>query len=139
MRKNMTTWVLLATILFGELHTLPMFSDDPLKLENWIWKAYKPMTQSWNMAYLEMQIKIPLYFFSFLLWKPTKVNKTTIRTFFYAGCLDVFLYLYNFKDPLFFGSFYVWMAAIWILVYYWSVLKEKVLKKRRKWNKTTFL
>lgn len=130
MKNNLTTWILVLTLLLGELHTLPIFSD--IKVENWIWKAYKPMTQNWNMAFLEAQIKIPLYFLSFILWKPTKVNKTTIRTFFYAGILDLIMYLYNYKNPLFFGSFYVWMAGIWLLVYYWQLL----LKKSKKWIKT---
>lgn len=119
----MTTWVLLLTLIIGELHALPIFSDDPMEAENWILRAYKPMTQSWNMYYLESQILKTLYFLAFLFWKPTKVNITTIRAFLYAGVLDTFMYFYNFKNPLFFGSFYVWMAIIWFMVYYWRTGK----------------
>lgn len=78
------------------------------------------MTLSWNMYYLESQVIKVIYIVAFLFWRPTKVNITTLWTFVFSGILDTILYFYNFKDPVFFGSFYVWTALIWFLVYYWK-------------------
>lgn len=134
MRRNLTTWILCLTLAIGELHTLPFFSDDPNKQENWALKAYKPMTQKWNMYYLEMQLIVPLLFLAFFFWKPTKVNRTTIRAFLYAGVIDTIMYFYDFKDPMYFGSFYVWLAGIWFLVYFWNskggILKHAFPKRQ---------
>jgi hypothetical protein len=121
MKRNTFTWIMVGTLVLGELHS--MFPDTRESVQNWIFRGYKPMTLCWNLWYLESQVIRVLYFVAFLFWKPTKVNITTIRSFVLAGILDIALYFYNFKDPLFFGSFYVWMAAIWFLVYYWKTSK----------------
>jgi len=128
MRKNMTTWLILVSLFIGELHSMSYFPDDEKRAENWIIKEYKPMTPKWNMQFLEAQILVPLYFFAFICWRPTKVNRTTIRAMAYMGVVDTFLYFYNFKNPLFFGSFYVWLFAMWILVYYWRSEKGFLIK-----------
>lgn len=139
MRNHATTWVLALTLILGELHTVPIFSDDPMKTENWILRSYKPMTESWNMYYLESQLIKPLYFLAFLLWKRNKVNITTIKAFLFAGVIDTGMYFYNFKDPLFFGSFYVWMAAIWFLVYHWGLIRKQSPKTWKKWINSNYL
>lgn len=135
MRKNLTTWIILLTLIIGEIHTLPFFSD--AKAENWILRAYKPMTQTWNMIYLEWQIKVPLYFLAFKFWKSNKINLTTVTAMLFAGLIDTIMYFYDFKKPLYFGSFYVWLALIWVLVYYWRTDKGILVKTlfHQRWKK----
>ncbi len=135
MTRNAFTWIMVSTLIIGEVHSA--FPDTEASIQNWILRGYKPMTLSWNVAFLESQVIKVLYFVAFLFWKPTKVNFTTIRTFVIAGILDIVLYFYNFKDPLFFGSFYVWMAAIWFLVYNWKTDKGIVIKTLfpKRWQK----
>ncbi len=135
MRKNLTTWLIILTLLIGELHTLPFFSDE--KVENWILRAFKPMTQVWNMTYLEWQIKAPLYFLAFRFWRPNKINRTTITAMLFAGIVDTIMYFYDFKKPMYYGSFYVWLALFWFLVYYWRTDRGVVVKTLlpKRWQK----
>lgn len=125
-RSHLTTWIICLTLFLGEVHTFSCFSDDAP--ENWILTAYKPMPQKWNVQYLFSQIKVPLYFLSFIVWRPTKINRTTIRAMLYAGIIDTIMYFYDFKNPMFFGSFYVWVISIWFLVYYWNTDKGKSIR-----------
>ncbi len=137
MRKNLFTWIMGLTLFVGEIHSLWFVTDDVNDKENWILRAYKPMTLSWNLKYLEGQILVPLYFIAFLFYRPTKVNRTTVRTFVYFGVIDTIMYFYDFKNPMFFGSVYAWILAIWFLVYYWKtdkgILVKHLLPKR--WTK----
>lgn len=135
MRRNLFTWIMILTLVVGEIHSF--VSDSADSTENWIFRAYKPMTLSWNIKYLEGQILVPLYFIAFYFWKETKVNRTTIKTFVYFGIIDTIMYFYNFKNPLFFGSVYVWIAAIWFLVYYWKAGKGILVRRLlpKSWKK----
>jgi hypothetical protein len=107
---------------------MPIFNDDPNKQENWGIRGYKPMTEKWNMYYLEMQLMVPVIFLAFYFWRPTKVNRTTVKAFIIAGLIDTFMYFYDFKDPMYFGSFYVWLLGIWFLVYYWKTERGILVK-----------
>jgi len=97
------------------------------------------MTQKWNMQGLEQQVIVILYFVAFLAWRPTKINRTTIRAFIYAGVIDTIMYFYDYKKPLFFGSVYVWLVGVWLLVYFWNTEKGIFIRhafpKRYKYDK----
>lgn len=130
MRDNLTTFILFLSLLVGETHSTPFFSD--IKTENWIIRKYKPVTQQWNMQMVESKIMVSIYFLSFLVYRPTKINDTTIITFIYGGLLDTAWYFWNFNDPLFYGSYYVYLMLIWLLVYYWNEGVKQAIEKRTK-------
>lgn len=116
MRKYATSFILLAALTVGELHSL--WANDT-RVQNWILTEYRPMVMAWNVTFAGMQLTIILYFVAWLLYRSNKVNRTTVLAFFWFAIFDTIVYFYNYKIRDF-GQMYYWFAAFWVISYYWK-------------------
>ena len=96
----------------GELHSY--WSNN--KVENWIWKAYRPMAQSWNVYFASQELIIILYFVAWYFWKDNRINHTTVVSFIFLAILDMIMYFYNYKLGGF-GLIYFWFIGFWLVAY----------------------
>lgn len=69
------------------------------------------------------EVIIIMYFAAWLLYRPNKINRTTVIAFFWLAILDCFLYFYNYKLSGF-GAVYFWFIGFWYLTF-----------KAKKWTK----
>lgn len=122
--KYLTTYLLAATILIGELHTF--WERSSLQVSNWIIFRYVPMSLQWNIKFAADELNPILYFIAFLLYGkyPNRVNKTTVKTFIWFCTIDAGLYFLNWKT-FSYGYMYVALIIIWFVTYHWKYKKKR--------------
>jgi L-lactate permease len=124
------TWILLVTIFIAESHSYAgRFSTVK---QNWILTIDRTMEIQWNLKYLADEINAILYFFSFYFYRKNSINKATLITFIIFCLIDAVMYVHNFKT-LFYGSVYVWLGGIWVIVF-WSITHMKSIKRKKNGN-----
>lgn len=111
MKKYLTTILLASTFFISEIHTY--WEKKPVVVENWIYKANKPMTVQWNVKYASMQVIYIIWFLAWIWYVPNKVNKAMVSTVFIWTILDTFMYFYNFKNYQY-GPVYLWVGIIFL-------------------------
>lgn len=126
MRAYLTTFLLVLTLPIGELH---MLWEGDTRAENWILTVDRTMLIKWNMKYVEAQVIVILYFAAWWLWKPNKVNWTTVIAFFWLAIIDTCMYFYDYKTGDF-GKVYYWFVGIWFLVYKWHSITAWIKQKK---------
>ncbi len=115
--KAYTTSILLwLALILGELHSY--FPDGP-ETYNLILRKYVPMTANWNVWFIGVNVQWLLLIMAIRFYRHNKHNRVTIRVFTYFAIIDIFLYFYNWKTYEY-GKVYIWMAAAWLLMYYWK-------------------
>lgn len=124
MKKYATTWILILSIVIAESHSyLP--DEYAMKKENWILTVDVSMPVSWNVKFLSDEITAILYFVAMLFYNGNKVNKTTVITFIILCVIDLVMYVHNYKT-LHYGSVYVWLLGVWVLVFYRQVIWKRI-------------
>lgn len=118
-RQVLTSLILFATIPLGELHT---FWHNDRTVQNWIIDRPTPMLIQWNVKYLIGEILPVCYFFAWILYKKNPVNDAVIKSFLLLACMDLMMYLWNYKTGAGFGSIY-----FWFIVFFMFTLKRKEL------------
>lgn len=125
MRKVATTLILALTLTVGELHT---YWQGGTTKQNWIISEYRPMLIEWNVKFAAGQLQFIMYFLAWVLYRPNRLNKTTVWAFFWLAIFDTIMYFYNYKLHDF-GKIYYWFAAFWALSYYGKKINNWL------WNK----
>jgi hypothetical protein len=132
--KYITTYLLAATLLIGELHTFwgkgvisveqngkkVLLRDGlPVPKENWILFRSVPMTMQKNVKEAGSELIFILYFIAawFFAKYPNRVNKTTVLTFICFMVMDAAMYFVNFKT-WHYGYIYFVIALIWLYLYH---------------------
>jgi hypothetical protein len=123
MIKYSTTFILMLTVLVGELHTF--WENGSTEVVNWIWSENVPMTVQWNIKYLTNQVNMTLYFVALFLFAyyPNRVNFATVSAFILFSLVDTLMYLYNFKRYEYGLSYFI-LLILWILAYLWKTPKK---------------
>lgn len=115
---------MILSIVIAESHSyLP--DEYAMKKENWILTVDVSMPVSWNVKFLSDEITAILYFVAMLFYNGNKVNKTTVITFIILCVIDLVMYVHNYKT-LHYGSVYVWLLGVWVLVFYRQVIWKRI-------------
>lgn len=127
-----TTWILLLTIVLGEVHTF--WERQEPEVENWIIARYVPMTIQWNVKIAIDQLNYILYFVAAFYYGryPNRFNKITIKTFIWFMAIDMGMHFYNYKT-FNYGYVYFILALIWLTLYKWERVK-RVFSKLKFWS-----
>ncbi len=119
MKPYLTTLILAATLLIGEIHT---FWERGIQVkQNWIITRYEPMTIQWNVKFVGEELNWLLFTIAMLFYGryPNRVNRITVGIFIATATLDIVLYFWNFKTVNY-HYVYFGMAAAWAILYWWT-------------------
>ena len=122
MRKYITTWLLILSIFIAESHSYT--GKYALLKQNWIWTIDRTMELQWNLKYLADQINAIIYFFAMYFYIPNRINRTTVISFIILCFVDLLMYFHNYKT-LYYGSVYVWVTMVWVLLFYKEIIRAK--------------
>lgn len=129
-KKYLTTWLLVLSIVISESHS---YVPDKYaeKKGNWIYSIDRPMELQWNIKFLSDEINMILYGVAMFFFKRNRINETTVITFIFLCCIGLGMYFHNFKT-LHYGSVYVWTLGIWFVVHIrqpiWKAVKCSLWK-----------
>lgn len=113
MKRYLTTLILWATLLLGELHT---FWENSTKKENWILTRYVLMPIQWNVKLVTDEAVYIIIFAAMWFYRKNRVNDTTVLTFILFSIIDTGMYFYNYKTYGF-GIVYVLFLVLWVVIY----------------------
>lgn len=129
-----TTYILVCTLVLGEVHTFWETNQSGREIQNWILNNYKPMSVQWNVKYLTDQILPILYFIAMLKYRRNRINEATVKTWIYFSILDMIMYFYNYKTYQY-GGVYLWVVLIWVLTYWGKDIASFLWKHIKLWGK----
>lgn len=125
MKSYATSLILASTLLIGEIHTF--WEKAPVRYENWIIHAYKPMTVQWNVKFVGEEVNWILFMVA--MWYfgryPNRVNKITVRVFIAVAIVDLGLYFWNFKT-VDYHYVYFCMVIVWAVMYWGKSIKQRL-------------
>lgn len=148
--RYLTTWILIATWIIGELHTkweyrsewkdvngkwvYMSYVDDTwvvLPTENWIINEYFPLIRQTNVKNALDQVNYILYFTAFLVFavslkQRNRINYTTITVFLLFMIVDALMYFWNYKT-WHYGFVYFGLILVWLLLFFF--IKPNYLRK----------
>lgn len=119
MSKYLFTYLLVFTLILGEVHTY--WEKKPIRNENWIINNSVPMSIQWNVKLATDQAWYIIVFTSMLFYKPNRVNKATVPAFICFAVIDTLFYFWNYKTYGY-GYTYLFVAGIWLILYNWHRL-----------------
>lgn len=120
MKRYLTTLIIGATIIIGEVHTF--WEHSSVKPVNWIIARSVPMTLQQNIHIALSELNFILYGFAMLFYVPNRVNKSTAITFISFCILDTLAHFYNYK------TYDYWIVYL-LLIIVWPLAYLKLKKK----------
>jgi hypothetical protein len=123
----MTTWILMLTIVIGEVHTF--WEKRPEIIENWFIARWMPLPVQQNVWLSAQQLNFILYFLAFYFYGKNcnRVNTSTVVTFIWFCVIDSAALFYNYKTFNYYIVYFL-LALIWGVYYkyyFWKRFKTK--------------
>lgn len=116
MKQYLTTILLTASVLIGEVHTF--WEKLPVKQQNWILTIDRTMAVQWNVKFVSLQVNYILIAVALMYYHKNRLNVTAAAVFVLFQVADFLLYFYNYKTAGY-GFIYIGLAAFGFIHYKW--------------------
>ncbi len=124
MRKYATTWLLVLSIFIAESHS---YTGKYATLEqNWVRTLDRTQELQWNIKDVSDEINAVIYFFAMYFYIPNRKNKATVISFIVLCFVDLLMWFHNYKT-LYYGSVYIWISLLWVIIYYRNTVKRQTI------------
>lgn len=108
-----TTLLIWLSLLTGELHSL---WENSTAKANWILTEKREMLIEWNVKYATDELWFILMAWAMLLYKPNRINRTTVAAYLYFCIVDMCMYFYNYKREGY-AAIYTFLLIAWVIIY----------------------
>lgn len=127
MKQYLTTILLWASLIVGEIHT---FWEDSTASANWILIKDVTMPVQWNVKFVGDEISGILIALAILFYQRNRINATAAKVFVIFYVTDFLLFFYSYKQEGYEWVYLIIMIS-WILIYNRNGKRNRTTERQR--------